>query len=286
MLLPNYTRFEEVSRRLCDSVIRYNGDPVYVTHVRYDPQTSAPDPAPVEYRYGNIYRGWLYMPQNFEFSDLLEWLEEDARRWDWWCDNYGDPRDAEYPMDHYFDAIEGFNRMRNGPSVTPPSRLDMCDIVASAFKIDTQEAVEFRLNDRGVNLVPVQLGYVNYPRDCSYVSRIPDRRCYKQGLSSQSIKSSRGGVMLSDDRYLAETIRGNFPTLRECLSEIAGSDSVNRRAFHRHLAVEVDRDLGIGYLEYKGKRIGHSPDCIKWNVSPKYHFMREILIDNDMEIAS
>lgn len=96
-----------------------------------------------------------------------------------------------------------------------------------------------------LNLQPVPLGYCNYNKHASYLTRMPMRRDWRQGLRRGNFCSLNA---VNADRIPYESLRqaiiGDFPSLAAALE---AAKKVKSIAWHRHWAVD-----NFGQLFYKG----------------------------------
>ena len=100
-----------------------------------------------------------------------------------------------------------------------------------------------------LNLVPVPLGMCNYGGMLSYLSRIPMRRDWKQGLRRENFTSTGIAHAAIPPEELAKVIRGEYPSYEQTLVLIEGGlDGV---AWSRHWGV-----LKGGFLRYKWDVVG------------------------------
>ena len=103
-----------------------------------------------------------------------------------------------------------------------------------------------------LDLEPFKLGYVNYALSASYISRMPMRRDYKQGMRYQNINSGYGyhqkDIPLKD---YYDTLMGKFPSFASALRSVT-EGKLESCAWGHHWAVDNE-----GSLLYKfGKQVG------------------------------
>lgn len=100
---------------------------------------------------------------------------------------------------------------------------------------------------KDLDLKPVPLGYCNYNKYACYLSRMPMRRDWRQGLRRGNFISS-GAVHADRIPYsaLKKTILGEYPKFIKALESVG---KVNTIAWHRHWA--VDR---LGQVFHKGAK--------------------------------
>lgn len=114
---------------------------------------------------------------------------------------------------------------------------------ANCTRLDNDEAFVCDANE--LDLHPVPLGYCNYNKYACYLSRIPMRRDWRQGLRKGNY-ISLSGADASRIPYDAvrKVIIGEFPTYKACLEAVKKLKSI---AWHRHWAIDAH-----GQLLYKG----------------------------------
>lgn len=96
-----------------------------------------------------------------------------------------------------------------------------------------------------LDLNPVPLGYVNYDGQVIYMTRMPMRSDWKQGMRDRNIVSHQGYNNELPYRFIGKTIMGDFPKFKTALEAI-NSDKY---------AMAFDRDFALdrrGILFYKG----------------------------------
>lgn len=123
-----------------------------------------------------------------------------------------------------------------------------------------------------LDLHPVPLGYCNYNKFATYLSRIPMRRDWRQGLRKGNFTSQGDGYPGERIPYeaLSQVIIGEYPTYPACLDAVR---KVKSMAWSRHWAV------GNGLeVFYKG---GRSPvgKVEEGNVIliPSFSYLKEAL---------
>lgn len=99
---------------------------------------------------------------------------------------------------------------------------------------------DFQVDMNELNLVPVPLGMCNFDNQVSYLSRIPMRRDWRQGLRRENFTSSNINHALVPPEVLGQVIVGIYPTLKEALERMGKGLST---AFHRHWAIQKDKTL-------------------------------------------
>lgn len=95
------------------------------------------------------------------------------------------------------------------------------------------------------NLDPVPLGYVNSDGEARYVTRMPLRNDWKQGIRQRSICDIGGyGINHITYRTIGYTIMGKFPKIATVLERVSRGHS--SMAFSREFAI-----TSRGVLKYK-----------------------------------
>lgn len=100
------------------------------------------------------------------------------------------------------------------------------------------------------NLDPVPLGYVNFKGRTSYLSRMPMRKDWRQGMRISNI-ADLGGLNPHSMPYkvIGQTIIGKYPTFERCIQALNRKvKPVSSIAFSRDFAIHLEE----GKLEYKG----------------------------------
>lgn len=303
-----YTRFDEARRRLRQSLVRYNNRPVYVTDVFFgepaeEPEQHGPLMVFEDVARGDFVEGWR------RIADHEDELTPDER--DWLQDRF-DAEDLEeegyqWAIDLTHERLNHailIHNRRGGdrppaPREVPEGRYRPELVQLRLTDVRDRTNLTSSLTDESLNLAPVKLGMMRQGSQASYIERVPNRRCYKQGLESNVIRETRiprterGGLgrgrpslSLQHNPDLCDTIEGRYPTLREALAEIAGNPETKAVPFNRHLAVEIDTRLGLAYLWYKRAKIGWSEQGSSWNVGPEFQFMNEFLVDKGLEVIN
>lgn len=108
---------------------------------------------------------------------------------------------------------------------------------------DLDTILECQLEE--LDLHPVPLGYCNYNKLASYLSRVPMRRDWRQGLRRGNFVSLSG---IDANRIPYESLRqailGDYPTFTAAVEAVGKVKSI---AWHRHWAVNIN-----GQVLYKG----------------------------------
>jgi hypothetical protein len=122
-----------------------------------------------------------------------------------------------------------------------------------------------------LDLKPVPLGYCNFNKNASYLTRIPMRRDWRQGLRQGNYMSLNGvDARKIPNTALAKVIKGEYPTFKDCLELVKKLNSV---AWHRHWAIS-----NAGGLFHKGSAV---PVCVildgELKLSTKYQYLSEAL---------
>ncbi len=115
----------------------------------------------------------------------------------------------------------------------------------------TKEEGNISLDSVKVDLTPMKLGYMNFERGASYVSRIAKRR-WKQGLDKAGVRFSglppRDGGWINSEAFLA-CYYNDYPTFEEAYLKAKAYRSMV--AFHKKWAIYYTGDM-----YYRGKKVG------------------------------
>lgn len=122
-----------------------------------------------------------------------------------------------------------------------------------------------------LDLHPVPLGYCNYNKFACYLTRLPMRRDWRQGLRRGNFMSLTGpAAERIPYEALRQAIIGDYPTFAKAIEAVKKVKSV---AWHRHWAVDCH-----GQLLHKG---GERPVGIIRDGTPeldsKYFYLEEAL---------
>ena len=128
---------------------------------------------------------------------------------------------------------------------------------AILYRLGTNKHIS--VNYEELDLTPVSLGNANIGNGVSYVSRIPKRRDWRQGLrdnNMQSIRVSGSAVRVRPtDGNLVRTMLKLFPSLNTCVESIECGEKVGM-AFSKYFSVSTKDAVGY-LLHYKLETVGH-----------------------------
>ncbi len=130
----------------------------------------------------------------------------------------------------------------------------------------TGEELKIKLNK--LDITPVQLGYVKVGKEYYYLSRIPKRDDWRQGLRNNTMVIRNNLVHPEGIEWanLALCIMGVYPNLRDCIPGVA---------FHRDFKFSKD-----GTLMYKDLYpVGEFLDVgeRRYTLYPQFNWIRETL---------
>lgn len=138
-----------------------------------------------------------------------------------------------------------------------------------------------------LDLTPVPLGNINHKYGVSYACRMPKRRDWRQGLRSNNFHNEVVGNSLRVDNNtllagpdLANTIRGKYPTVQDCMDMI-GCGEANAKAFSRNFSITRYEDDPTFYLLWKVKGVGTislaEDNTVRTELSKPYEYLSEML---------
>lgn len=122
-----------------------------------------------------------------------------------------------------------------------------------------------------LDLVPVQLGYVNYDGRAHYVMRKPVRRDWRQGLRHNNMVSDTVPVPALPWACVAKTINNEYPTFEQARLMLKGKRGVTSIAWCRDFAI------------VKGWKVIHCGDTVGSIVNEKvvldeaFQYLKEAL---------
>ncbi len=155
--------------------------------------------------------------------------------------------------------------------------------VAYADVITDQTSQAF-LDDMDLN--PPILGYVNVGKSsCHYVTRMPMRKDWKQGVRKNNIITAQGYAPDISLKHLAKTIMNDFPSIGEVVKTLAYMKANLTNAciaFNRDFAADTKGQVWYKSLFVVG-RVDLNNGGIK--IDPKYEWVREALMEVVGEVA-
>ena len=138
----------------------------------------------------------------------------------------------------------------------------------------------------------IRLGYVNRPADKAvYLYRVPARRG-QQGLSQQNVRSSdtvrNEPAAFNFERLwptagFTEMMTNAYPTVEAAINVFNEDRPVV--AFSRQFALERD-DIGLYYLNYKGKRIGFTETGHDIRIAPAFKHLKDVCLENNIKVRA
>lgn len=126
-----------------------------------------------------------------------------------------------------------------------------------------------------INCKPPRLGFVNTRGVATYVSRMPLRRDWKQGLRRENMSSSTVPIREVKWSDLANCILNKYPKLDKAYESISKQGSpLKSIAFHRHWALTKFMDI-----TYKGSTIvgKFDPKTFEITLNESYNHLYECL---------
>lgn len=126
------------------------------------------------------------------------------------------------------------------------------------------------------NLKPLPLGNIQYGNKCSYVSRIPMRRDWRQGTRPQNIIALDGNLLLRSLFDLGESLQNcvdnNYMNFEEAIDK---SSDYRTIAFAKKFSLTYKNDA-IVYLFYKHKFVGSFDKTFKTiMLEDNYNYLQE-----------
>lgn len=148
---------------------------------------------------------------------------------------------------------------------------------------DIMNSDEVMLEDEidNFNLDPVPLGYVNWKNYAYYLTRMPMRKDWRQGLRLLNIVLPDGDRPPVPLKTVGETIMGNFPSFKSCLDKLNSKKTIKAMAFCRDFSVSTQE------IQYKGMFPIGKVDMENGNIhiNDGMSWIREAL-DEALEIAA
>lgn len=143
------------------------------------------------------------------------------------------------------------------------------DGVATGYYLDNPE--QRLVNAKELDTIPVKLGYANFNGKCYYLTRVPKRRDWRQGLRKENMESiPRQGIRVLDWRVIGQTILGKYPTFKKCL-QVASTGK--QLAWHRQWA------LSGGDVLYRGEWVGRVDAEGNITLDKEFTYLKEALAE-------
>ena len=121
-----------------------------------------------------------------------------------------------------------------------------------------------------LNLEPIPLGYCNHQGEAKYLTRIPMRSDWRQGVRERTL-THRGSGRNPPLSCLSRVVKGIYPTLQACVEAIVNKEVVSQ-AFSRTFAI-----ASSNRLMYKGEEVGSYKEGGDLVLKDKYFWLRESL---------
>lgn len=177
-------------------------------------------------------------------------------------------------LDNHNDAEMRLNRTvvmyKGRPIYIQGIRGDELKVIGTDL-LDSEDKALPSLKEEGWDFLPVQLGYVNFPRrEAAYVRRTPARR-WKQGLDCQALNYPEHMIITP---AVAHTILNQYPSFEKAIER---ADAFGlRTAFHKDWSVQSWGGKTFG-LEYRTKEVGEINSDLEFKLTDKYSFLQEAL---------
>lgn len=132
------------------------------------------------------------------------------------------------------------------------------DVVTTDITKEKPRKKRIKLHDLNISSMP--LGYINVGVNCYYVSRIPRRDDWRQGLRDNQL-TTRGHIRIKNcGKELVDMLQKKYPSFEECV-KLVKEGEVNAKAFCRVFAVSYTLIRGGNpVLLYKGQSVGEVVD--------------------------
>lgn len=141
-----------------------------------------------------------------------------------------------------------------------------------------------KLSDPNLNYMTFQLGYSNFHGSAVYWYRKPVKQ-YKQGLKNDQVayRVANYALQVPDLSFtfsnpIVSMLEGEYPSLAKCSQDLR-EERASSLAFHKDFALSYNPVFNAFELEYKGAKIGHTPDFVNVNLTDKYAYVKEALME-------
>jgi len=143
------------------------------------------------------------------------------------------------------------------------------DGVANGYYLD--HPANCTVDAKELDTIPVKLGYANFNGKCYYLTRVPKRRDWRQGLRRENMYSIPSqGIRVLDWRVIGQTILGKYPTFKKCV-QVARTGK--QLAWHRQWALS-----GVGVL-YRGELVGRVDEEGNITLDKEFNYLKEALAE-------
>lgn len=141
--------------------------------------------------------------------------------------------------------------------------------VSNVETYGTEKDRPYRVDTDDLNLKPVPLGYVNLKAGVAYLSRIPMRRDWKQGLRLENCFFNSARRFSLVGKPISDCIKGIYPSFKEAFEK---SKAMTTVAWHRHWAVQAGQ-----VVLYKANEVVGSIKNGKVILDKDFHYLKECL---------
>lgn len=121
-----------------------------------------------------------------------------------------------------------------------------------------------------LDITPVELGYINFNTDVYYITRMPMRRDWRQGLRALSCTTPTNRRIDIPNNVLGKAIENIYPKFEEAIEWIG--KGYKAAAFSRNFALSSK-----GTIQYKERFNVGVVDGNNYLLEPKYEWVREAL---------
>ena len=150
--------------------------------------------------------------------------------------------------------------------------------------VDKRGMTDVKLSDPDLNFMEYQLGYANFQGTALYWYRKPVKQ-YKQGLKAEQLnyKIANPNHVLHEhpfsfNRSVINMLEGRYPSI-EGAKDLLKAGAAGVLAFHKDFAFAYNDVFEAYELEYKGVKIGHTADLVNVNLTDKYAYVKEALME-------
>lgn len=111
-----------------------------------------------------------------------------------------------------------------------------------------------------LDLSPFNLGYVNYRNIASFLTRVPMRGDYRQGLRTHNMYSHFGyhhqSIPISG---IYNTLMNVFPTFRQCVVAVQATEQSRSSAWHLNWALDREGNIRHRFGDIVGSLVSGRP---------------------------
>lgn len=197
-------------------------------------------------------------------------------------------------MQNLYESFEETQTRLTGSVFMYKDQVVYCDMVENApkngfnlhlvFYPMARERAIIPLSDPDLNYRRFNIGYINMAPGATYMTRLPARGHYKQGLYGDNVSFSKissnfgtpnWGTVLQQAGF-KDMLLGLYPSLPEAIERLKDGDRApSSVAFSREFALAKDKLRGDYILMYKASPVAFGSE--EFQLAPEHQYLREVI---------